>query len=769
VSARGAVGRRRRRREEDAVKSIVILLLVSILGCAKSEHRLAREKYNEGVDLLVKGDHEAAEKALLDARSAAGVDPELRFRAAYDLGMAYAAHAEKMKTGKDADLNKALELTEQAVSWFSDAARLRKDDKDTQANLAIVRARAQSLSDDLRKGEGKLEARLDALIAQQRSVLEAARGAWIEIKKTGGADPLAQQATLTKLADEERGIVAEAGVVGDLTADEIDTIGKKEEAKRTDEEKVRVVQLKNLELYLMDGRNRIAETRRKLQDLAAEDAVGRAEAALVALKRAREQLLDPITVLREVAQEELVLMQETGAVAQATGGKILDAGSAAPPQPIIPSWVTPAALGERQTGLRDRVEEVRARLAAAVDGPPPAEAQQNPEAGKMLERVKVALPFVTAASESMRTARTRLDEKKLPDAATAERDALVALATAIEQFADLKQTIDLASETQKRLVTLLSPEAAKDVPAAERVSETKDGMAHNVARMPRIKDLLVEEIAKLDAQPPPKDDDKDKDAKLAQVKQMKEMMATAEGLRAEAEKLVGATDAAIKANKDPLTPAKAADAKLDELRRLFFSVIEHLQDLIRQQGETRDQTSAAHAEDDATRAPKLPNLSARQTQHDQLAKAITDALAAQADAAAKAQDPQQQQQAKNMSAAADEVRLAQNDMGDAKRGIDKAKDTTKQSVSLEPVVKSQASALEHLMNALKLLQPPQENKDQKQDQKDQKQDQQQQQAKPDKKQQEQGGAGQRARDDDARRQKERREREQQSDGVETDW
>jgi hypothetical protein len=769
----------------------ILLLMIAGLGCGKSEHRLAREKYNEGVDLLVKGDHEAAEKALLDARSAAGVDPELRFRAAYDLGMAYAAHAEKVKTGKDADLNKALELTEQAVSWFSDAARLRKDDKDTQANLAIVRARAQSLSDDLRKGEGKLEARLDALIAQQRSVLEASRGAWIEIKKAGGADPLAQQATLTKLADEERGIVAEAGVVGDLTSDEIDTIGKKEESKRTDEEKVRVVQLKNLELYLMDGRNRIAEARRKLQELAAEDAVSRSEAALVALKRAREQLLDPITVMREVAQEELVLLQETGAVAQVTGGRVLDSatGSAAPAgQPIIPSWVTPSALAERQTGLRDRLEEVRARLAAGVEGPPPAE--QKPETAKMLERVKVALPFVTSASESMNQARTRLDEKKLTDAVTAEREALIALATAIEQFADLKQTIDLASETQKRLVTLLAPEAAKEVAQADRISETKDGMAHNVARMPRIKELLADEVAKLAAQaqqieaqaaqaaqagsaagsgaPPQAPDPKQVEAAKQQVAQMQQMMATAEGLRAEAEKLIGATDAAIKANKDPLTPAKAADAKLDELRRLFFSVIEHLQDLIRQQGETRDQTSAAHAEDDATRAPKLPNLSTRQGQHDELANAITQALASQADAAAKAQDPQQQQQAKNMSAAADEVRLAQNDMKDAKRGIDKTKDATTQSVSLEPAVKSQASALEHLTNALKLLQPPQQNKDQDQKQDQQKQDQHKQQEK-DKKKQEQSGAGQRARDEDARRQKERREREQPSDGVETDW
>ena len=64
-------------------------------GCG--EHRAARQKFNEGVGLLEASKYEDAEKALLEARSNAGVDPELRFRAAYDLGMAYAAHADKVK------------------------------------------------------------------------------------------------------------------------------------------------------------------------------------------------------------------------------------------------------------------------------------------------------------------------------------------------------------------------------------------------------------------------------------------------------------------------------------------------------------------------------------------------------------------------------------------------------------------------------------------------------------------------------------------------
>ena len=119
-----------------------LMLLVILAACTRGEHRDARAKYNAGVGLLAKGDFDGAEKALLEARSNAGVDPELRYRAAYDLGMAYAAHSDKVKNDQDKDLAKALELEQQAVSWFGDAAKLRKDSTDAQANLATVRARA---------------------------------------------------------------------------------------------------------------------------------------------------------------------------------------------------------------------------------------------------------------------------------------------------------------------------------------------------------------------------------------------------------------------------------------------------------------------------------------------------------------------------------------------------------------------------------------------------------------------------------------------------
>ncbi len=769
------------------MKRVLLLVLMTtcaVPACDRGEHREAREKYNEGVDAIANTKYDEAEKALLEARSSGGVDEELRYRSAYDLGMAYSAHADQMKTGKDADLSKALELENQAVTWFADAAHQRPSDGDAKANLGIARARAQALTDELARGEGKLEARLDALIKEQRSVLEEARAAWIAIKQSGGRDPLAEQAPLTKLADQERSVVAEAGVISDLAADEIDTTGKKPADKRDPKDAARLVQLKNLDLYILDSRTKVSEARRKLQDLDAEQGVAKSETALETLKRAREQLLDPISVLKAVAQDELQLAQETHAVATVEAPKLdMGAGSAAQPKQLIPSWLEPSALADRQSGFRDRVEEIRARLAATVDSvdkpvgtgsaaePPKLTAEQ----AKQIAQLRLALPFVTEAVADMDRARDALTAKRLDDATKAEREALVALAKAIEYFADLKQTIDLAFATQQQLVQLLGPESAQ-LPAADRARDTYEDLASNRSRMGRIQELISDEQTKLAAQEqqldekakqpvpqgsgaPKAPDPKQIEAAKQQLEQQKQQLNAAEALRGDADKLLATLETAIKTNKDPLTRAKLTQAKLDELRKLFFSVIEHLKELLREQNETKDQTSQANTEDDFTRAPKLPGLATKENEHTEMAKAIAEALAKQADAGAK--QPQQgqgdpQDQAKKFAAAANEVRAATSDMTDAKAGLDKAA-SAKQSVSLEGTVKSEGKAADHLEAALKLLQPPPQKNDQKQDpQKQDPQDQQKQdQQKKDQQQQQQqsGGAGQRARDEDAKRQR----------------
>jgi hypothetical protein len=781
----GRTSTRRRRRTGPLSLScflrgfVVACLVVPLLlaGCGNGEHREAREKFNEGVAALAKNDFDAAEKALVDARGRAGVDPELRFRAAYDLGLAYAGHADAARAGENPDLARALDLAQHAASWFGDAARLRKDDADTKANLAIVRARVQAISDELRKGEGKLEARLDALIAEQRDVLEDARAAWLAVKRAGGADPLAQQGTLTHLADRERGVVAEAGVIGDLADDETGVLEKKPDDQRSAEDKSRVVQLKNLGLYLNEARARIGEARRKLQDLAAQDGVARAEAALAALKRAREQLLDPITALRGVAQDQLVVLGETE---RAAGDASI--GNTKKDDEPLPAWLEPPMIAPREAGLRDRVEEVRARLAAFVEHKetPTPDKPADPKRAKLVERVSAALPAITEASAAMNRARESLAANRAKPALGDEQAALDALARAIEEFVDLKNLIDIAYVQQKEIGALLAPESAKELEPAVRAKRTKEGVARNVARAARLRGLIAEELAGVEekAKPPepaqpgadPEKEKRDAEETKKRVEAEKERLAQAEKLRADAATALDALDKAIAAAGDPQPPAKEAEAKLDELRKLFFSVIEHLQQLIRDQGETKDQTSAANADDVAARAPKLPGLAGREEDHGRMAKAITEALAKQADAAAGKPPQQGAPDGKALAGAVQEMRLAGTSIDGARDAITKTADPKATDPDLAPAVKEEGDAIEHLEAALRLLQPP---KDKKQDKnEDQQQQQQQNEPKPQQgaeKPQTAGGAAQQARDDDARRQRERRAKGGRTEPVEKDW
>ena len=291
--------------------AIGLAAMVAAAGCAGGEHRAARDLYNDGLGKLDAQKYDDAEKAFLDAINQAGVDPELRFRAAFDLAMAYAEHARSLQGGQDADFDQALHLLHQAEAWFQDALRIRPD-ADAKANLAIVKARAESLADDVNRGKNGLEPRLARLIDAQRGVRDQVQDIWDKVVAAGkAADPTAQRATYDAVATHERTLLADAGTILDMAGDEITSIGGKAKDKRTDEEQARLVQLQNLDLYVQDARTALSDARHHLHELAGDAARDSAELALDDLKRAREQLQDPITVLKMVAQDQLGLGEHT--------------------------------------------------------------------------------------------------------------------------------------------------------------------------------------------------------------------------------------------------------------------------------------------------------------------------------------------------------------------------------------------------------------------------------------------------------------------------
>ncbi len=230
---------------------------------------------------------------------------------------------------------------------------------------------------------------------------------------------------------------------------------------------------------------------------------------------------------------------------------------------------------------------------------------------------------------------------------------------------------------------------------------------------------------------------------------------------------------------------------LEELRRLFFSLVEHLRDTAQRQADLNDQTIKIAADPSASQVPqKTGPLALRQQQLGDLAQQIAQALQKQGQQAAAAADqqaasgkspgqgnPQQAAQAaEKLAKAGDLVGAAQHSMQSAQKGLQTIAEGHAQAK--EPFAaaqKDQGEALNKLLEALALLdqnhQPP--NQQQQQQNQQQQQDQQQQQEQQDQKRQQQMNANQllqMIRDREAQRRKDKKQKAISSSGaVDKDW
>ncbi len=767
---------------------VAVMVALAAAGCFEGPPHPGRVRYNEGVAALNDGKLDDAATAFLDARSAAGYDGELRYRAAFNLGATYAAQgAAAAAEGEARNADTAIDRYRQAVGWFSDALRLQADDVDARANLERVQARILALVDEANRGANGLEPRLEQIIAGERTLRDTVRGLWqAQDARGAGGDPLADKDGFDAASTQQRTLAAEAGVVADLASDEITAIGGKAEAQRSDEEKGRLVQLQNLDLYVQDARKEMTDARRNLTELRAELSYRRSEGALQALKRAREQLLDPVTVLRGVAQDHVELSGHVMAVGQARDGVKLGQ-----PPPEVPTWMAPVALAGRQLDLRARLEEVKARLAAGASAPAPEAAvgaAPDPQAAaqaRIKAQIGAALPSIEQASTAMMRASEVLRAGDVKAGTAAQREALEALARAIEQFLDLRGLIDIALAEQGPVVVALTPSVEGTAPmaASERARVVGDGATRNRERVARMQQMIADALAGANpaagggaaGAPDPADPAAAQQAQ--QAEQAQQLYGQAETLRAEAQAALDQLLVVAGGGKGApaLESATTAQQKLATMQQLFFSVIEHLKQLIRDQGETRDRTNDAVTLDDVSRRPLLPGLVEREGGHGRTADAIAQALAAQADAAAQqAAQPSNQPAAggpspQALKEAAGEVRNALTSMQDSAETLTKAGDpNATMSYDLSPVLASQQQAIDHLENALRLLQPP--PKPNPQDPQQDQQQQQQQQQQQDQSKDDAEKRLQQVREREAQRQRERRDRQHiTSDPVDKDW
>lgn len=797
-----------------------------------------RATYNEALAML-DADAERAQRLLTRARRDAETDGEVRFRATYNLGWADVKLAGKLL---EENPQQALEHLRSAAGWFRDAIRLRPQNKDARHNLEVVLRRALELSDSLaKKDERDLKQQLDELIEQQRSLLGEASDTVQQLAASD--DPNAAdrfRVQFRSLAVQQRTILSDSQVLTKAASEELESLQSKKDEEQDPEQQMRAAQLTNLLHYANRANQRMGQARSQMRRRQGDRAYRRASSALNELKRARDQLRDPVEVLGVLLADSLTLNRFTSMLVTA-GALITDTASITPPPP---AWLTQPYLVETQESLTERTAELEARLQAGLKqqgdrplGPAsPNQPLPDPQAERFLSMVRQAVPFVTEGKEAFQAAHETLRTEQLESANERQREAIIALTEARERFLDLRGLIETTYAGQSQVHSILDLDEEQVEQIQQHLSEltavSRQIQDKNVERTSRLDQLIDDEMAALPnpdqqtappaAGPTGQNTAEDEEAVQAQRQRLVLAKQLVEQSRAE---MTAARDAlgnvsqteppdgpelaeaseqpeeggseeggpvgeSSSADQEPMHEARDAAGRASEhlqsLRRLFFSVVEHLRETAQRQAQLNDETQqvAALPESEAENiAKQIGPLVPQQRELQQMATQIADALAEQAKQTPEAMsaqpgaDPQQaQQQAQLQQQATEKLEQAAKLVEDAGGAMINAVGGMEEAEpALKPVRQEQDTALEKLAEALALLvppeqQPPQDQGDQQQE--NQQQDNQQQQQDD---QQQQAGVDparmlQAIRDREAQRRKEKSQQQPASmEPVDKDW
>ncbi|WP_089727630.1 hypothetical protein [Candidatus Thiosymbion oneisti] len=816
---------------------------------AKDEPADLRTTYNQALTDLNAGELEAAargfEAVRAGARTGAGTDGEARFRATYNLGW---VEVKRANAALDQEPRAALQALQRAADWFREASALRPEHAASRLNLELVLRRALVLADHLAQhGEEDLAARLEQLIEGQRTFLtELGRG--IDLADLQDDPNAAEQArrTLRTFATGQLELLTQAERLSETAGQEQAGLQAKPDEERSTQEAVRRAQLEQLLSHLHRARERMGQARGQLRRLAAKRAYRRVAAALGDLKRARDQLLGPVARLDALITDGLELMRQTG-------HKV--ALDTQPGQPA-PAWLTVDYLGETQTVLEARTGELHSGLNAGlaqaketpVVGPFADQAEDfadSPEQQAQLRRrLEAATPLIGAARADFQRALADLEAERPGKALELQRGGVAKLVAAREHFLELKRLVELLYQDQQRIAALIAPGeavaasdsgpgeevATPDDPAADRseyLPVARELQAGNRERLRRVSAAILDQLGTaLDAEeqarsaqagdpqattaPQAPDPAVPTPPAPADLETERRYLEQADALRVEAEKAMQqaledliATEAT--AEKLPTGDPELASAmdrvrqsvdltlsRVADLRRLFFSVIDHLRETLRRQIDLGDRTeetavlAATEPAEEITR--RFGPIAPEQRALAETAGSIAEALEQQAEQPLPPppetqEDPPQgnlqeqaahqaQEQQARLGQAADQVTSARDHMDQAAEAI------AAEPPTFEAIRDHQRQAVEALAAALAALQPPpQEQPDQSQaDQQDQQQqgsqpaDQDQQGTEP---QPAPGDAGQLLqgiRDREAQRREQRaRQRHRGYEPVEKDW
>jgi len=680
-----------------------------------------REAYNQGIQRLDEGRLDEAERLLEAARNNARGDGTTRFRASFNLGW---VEVRRSEASIESDGPAALRSLERAADWFREAIAIDPESPEARRNLELVLRRALVLADSLADKEPKdIAARLDALIESQRSVAAGARQVAEVIQQSDDPEAaLRLKPQFKQVALEARRILGEARTLGDVAGGELDSLEQRADEELTPEERMRAAQLKGVLHYLHRARERVGQARSQLRQRQAVRAYRRAAAGLSELKRARDQLRDPVQVLDILIEDATEIAGQTRVLATSE----LDAGipgADREQRAEPPSWLTILYLGEAQGSIAERISELDEQLLAGLEQVGDVD---DPRQQALLERVSEAQPFVATAGERAKAAAESLGAETLEPSAEAQGESLTALIAARERFLDLKGLIEVAYADERRIDGLLNP--SDDEIASERIREYGPALGalqqHNLERVRRIAPMLEEQRDQLSAaaasgEAAP-DGAPDPAQALERIDLADGILTLTEGAMQRAADSLGLLGEAETALDDSRLVVRSAINGLESLRRLFFSIVEHLKDTARRQVELGDDTDHALAlveQDPDESAARIGPVAPRQEElaefTDQLAQALHDQSLADPAALigeeAAADAATAQAATEQLIQASELVLAASEEMRGALEGLREA------TPARESIRARQTTAVNKLAEAIALLQPPQQQPEQADD------------------------------------------------------
>lgn len=738
-----------------------------------------RDLFNLANDELARGEYDVAIEGFSRARDEASFDNELRYAAAYNLGFAYAAKAASLGAIDGLDeggLESAIEWLSSSVAWFRDAVRQRPSLDEARGNLEIVLKRQLNAQDLMAQKFNTPERQLDALIAAQREIRESARALSQQIAGTSAErDPISFQNDFRSIARMQR----EAMTAGNLAAENIANakalIESKTEEARTQEEAYRKFQFEAVIPLLDQARQYMGSARRQMRDMSMNDALRQTNKAFYALKQAREQLDDPLRILGHISEDEqnFVRLAEANAVFKSPERLAEYRAKTQNSEASLPPWLNEALLSDTQQDVLERTKRVASFLEAVVSADVSGTEQAGADAEAAAEQraqIGEALPLIRRAAEEMAAADGAVLRDDADGALRHGAKSVELLALAMERFADLKHLVEIAYRSQKAMSGIVAGDIGSESPHLLSREQQKGllspALATNIERLERLSAALAKASAKAIAEV-------NKAAQSAQgqaaaqgqgdalkaqideqIAETQKFFEHAETLRAEAQAAMKRMAAVVDAydadgmagtategtGSGGMVPAEdavwgelseddeLAGSHLEQLRMLFFTIAEHVEELLRQQMSTLDTTTDVSTLAGDEQSLKLPAVVDRQRVHEltatQLARAITEQsekMRAQAEQAPQGGD-QAQEMAQRYGQAASEIEVAAASMRQAQT------DLQSEDRLFSEALAQQKEAAEHLEKALEWLQPPQQQQQQQNDQQQQQNDEQQQNA-----------------------------------------